>query len=77
MTIKLNLISTPGIKPSHHLYIPSRVAKREGMCRCQCPEAPYYRCTRAKGHEKQEGEGNRDHAAHGVNGEIFAIWSEE
>jgi len=74
--VKVNLVNYESLDSSDPLFIASRKAKKNGMCCEVCPEPPYYKCTRAKDHDKTfpSSKGSPDHAAHGVNGEMFARW---
>jgi len=74
--VKVNLTNCESVDSSHPLFVGSRMSRKNGMCQEVCPEPPYYRCTRASGHDKTfpSSKGTPDHAAHGVNGEMFARW---
>lgn len=58
------------------------------LCRAVCKDAPHYQCTRSEGHYRRvdsrcksghtlSDSQDRDHAAHGVNGEMFARWNDD
>lgn len=47
-------------------------------CGQRAPKWPYYRCTRAAGHEETDTQFPHTHAAHGSHrGGMFAVWQEE
>ena len=52
----------------------------EAVCGQYAPESPYYRCTRAAGHEEISDPRQlpHTHAAHGAyRGGMFAVWQDE
>ncbi len=75
--MKLNLINSQSVGPSHYFYIPpSQLSTGDDECQEIAPESPHYQCTRQKGHVG-------DCAAHGNsqgNGYMpgmFARWSRD
>lgn len=71
--IIINRTNGEVVPPSSPLFIGFRESRKNGMCCEVCPEPPYYKCTRAKGHEKSR-KGTTDHAAHGADGQMYARW---
>lgn len=86
MTIIINLSNLESIPKDSPLYIRHREGNKKNGSRAQtcnavCLEPPFYKCTRAKGHDQDRHTSRKgdshDHIAHGQEGKMFARWNDE
>jgi len=75
----INLTDSKMIFNRDESYLPPAHGNSdEGICGRYAPEWPYYRCTRAAGHEETDPVYPHTHAAHGnYRSGMFAMWQEE